>query len=111
MVPGSVIVAFAPNTFVLYLGLAALSVGSALVMPSLSALVSRYTPPGRQGLTQGTLRSLGSLSRTLGPFLGGIAYWKLGSWSPGVFCAVTLCVPVALTLRLPPVPEGDAQAD
>ena len=42
----------------LYSGLAFMAVGSALVMPCLSALVSRYAPADRQGLALGTFRSM-----------------------------------------------------
>jgi MFS family permease len=105
--PGFVVVGVAQGTGTLYLGLGLLSVGSAFVMPCLSALVSRYSPPDRQGLALGVFRSLGSLARAIGPLVGGLLYWKLGSWGPYHVGAVLCLLPLALALRLPPVPEHE----
>ena len=108
--PGFVVVGLAHSTGALYAGLAFLAVGSAFVMPCLSALVSRYSPADRQGLALGVFRSLGSLARAIGPLAGGLLYWKLGSWGPYYVGAVVLLVPLLLALRLPPVPEAVPEA-
>ena len=107
IVPGLIAIAWAHDSRLLYVGLTLLAAGSGLAMPSLSALVSRYVPGDRQGLAQGTLRSLGSLSRAIGPVLGGLLYWRFGSATPYVVGAGVLCVPILASLRLPEVPvEG-----
>ena len=49
VLPGLVIVGAATSTVPFYCGLALLAIGSALVSPCLSALVSLYTPADRQG--------------------------------------------------------------
>jgi MFS family permease len=105
MLPGFVLVGAAASSAVLYAGISAMAIGSALVMPTLSALASRYAPADRQGLVQGTLRSMGSLSRAIGPILGGLAYWRLGSAVPYYAGAAVLLVPLWLTLQLPEVQE------
>ena len=56
-----------------YCGLALLAIGSALVSPCLSALVSLYTPADRQGEVLGVFRSLGALSRAIAPIIGELA--------------------------------------
>ncbi|MEM7231692.1 MAG: MFS transporter, partial [Planctomycetota bacterium] len=61
-----------------YGGLALLAVGSASITPSMSGLVSRYTPAGRQGEIQGVFRSIGALGRAVGPLLACSAYWEFG---------------------------------
>ncbi|MFV2068643.1 MAG: MFS transporter, partial [Pirellulales bacterium] len=104
-IPGFAVVGAAGSSVTLYLGLAFMSVGSALVMPSLTALVSRYTPADRQGLSLGIFRSLGALARAIGPILGGVAYWRLGSWSPYYLGAGLLLVPFGMSILLPPVAE------
>jgi MFS family permease len=104
-VPGLILTGWTWSTVQLYLGLACLAVGSALVLPSLSALVSRYTPADRQGLALGIFRSLGALARAIGPAVGGCLYWGLGSWSPYLLGAVSLVLPLVLALGLPPVPS------
>lgn len=106
MLPGYLLVGFAGSSLVLYLGLLLLSAGSGLAMPSLSALVSRYVPSDRQGLAQGTLRSLGSLSRASGPVLGGLMYWKFGSASPYWIGAAVMLWPILASLSLPPIDEA-----
>lgn len=105
MIPGFVMVGLAGSTAWLYGGLGLLSVGSALAMPSLSALVSHYTPPAHHGLTQGTLRSMGSLSRAVGPVLGGLLYWRFGTAAPALVGGAAMLLPLLAMRGLPPVPE------
>ena len=106
-IPGLLLVGWTTSELQLYIGLFFLAVGSALVMPSCSALISRYTPDDRQGLALGVFRSLGALARVIGPLAGGLLYWSLGSWSPYVVAAVVVLIPLALTARLPAVPTRD----
>lgn len=111
LVPGFLAVGLTASVPQLYAGLFLMAVGSALAMPSLSSLVSRYAPSDVQGLVLGTFRSMGALARALGPVLGGLVYWLAGSAAPYVAGAVLLLVPLALALKLPPVPaEGDPRA-
>jgi MFS family permease len=101
--PGMILVGLTASSVQLYAGLAFLAVGSALVMPCLSALVSRYSPATRQGLALGVFRSLGALARAIGPIVGGLIYWSLGSGAPYVLGGLFLLLPLALAWRLPPV--------
>ena len=103
--PSFVLIGSAETSHRLYLGLAFMAVGSALVMPCLSALISRYAPAAHQGIALGTFRSMGSLSRAVGPIVGAVLYWKLGSSAPYHAGAVALLLPVALAVGLPKVPE------
>ena len=103
LVPGFLWVALARSPGDLYGGLSFLAVGSALAMPCLSALASRYSPPERQGLALGTFRALGSLSRALGPFAGALLYWRFGSAMPYLAGAAFLLLPLGLAWSLPPV--------
>ena len=45
-------------------------IGFAFVNPSVSALVSKRAPAGRQGEVQGVNQAFASLGRILGPFVG-----------------------------------------
>lgn len=103
--PGLLLVGLAGGVSTLYAGLAFMAVGSGLAMPTLSALVSRYAPSERQGLALGSFRSAGALSRAVGPILGGLLYWKLGSAAPYYAGTVFLLLPVLLAFGLPPVPD------
>lgn len=100
ILPSFVLVGLAQGSGTLYLGLFLMAVGSALIVPSLSALVSRYAPPERQGLALGSFRSVGSLARALGPLVGGVLYWRLGSASPYLAAAVVVLLPAWLSLGL-----------
>ena len=106
-VPGFLVIGFAASVPVLFLGLFLIASGSGMAMPSLSALVSRYSPAERQGLALGVFRSLGSLSRAIGPVIGGLLYWKFGNAMPYWVGAAFLLLPIGLALRLPPLPEAE----
>ncbi|NQU49603.1 MAG: MFS transporter [Planctomycetes bacterium] len=103
--PGFAIIGAAHSGGVLYAGLAFMAVGSAFVMPCLSALVSRYAPAERQGLALGTFRSMGSLSRAVGPVIGALIYWRYGSSSPYWIGAAFLLIPIGMAMTLPAPPE------
>ena len=107
--PGFVLIGAASSSGMLYAGLGCMAVGSAFVMPCLSALVSRYCPADRQGLALGTFRSMGSLSRAVGPILGSLLYWRFGSASPYWIGAGFLLIPFGLALTLPTVPENETE--
>lgn len=101
--PGFVLIGYAQTETMLYLGLFFMAVGSALVMPCLSALASRYTPSDRQGLSLGVFRSMGSLARAIGPLAGGALFWRFGSLSPYLIGAGILLVPVLMARGLPAI--------
>ena len=108
--PGFALIGYATGEGLLYLGLFFLAVGSALATPCLSALVSRYSPSERQGLALGIFRSMGSLSRAIGPVLGGTLYWQLGSAAPYYVGALFLALPLGMARGLPPVPASPESA-
>ena len=99
--PGFLLLAEAQSSFVLYLGLAFMAIGSAFLMPCMSALVSRYSPPQSQGLSMGVFRSMGSLSRAAGPLLGAFLFWKYGSSAPYWAATGILLIPIGMAVQLP----------
>ncbi len=111
LIPGFVSVGLAQGTGLLYAGLACMAVGSALAMPCLSALISRYSPPAAQGLAMGSFRSVGALARAIGPLLGGALYWLFGSAAPYLVGAVMILWPLALAFKLPPIPEAGPESE
>ena len=110
MLPGFAAVGASNSTGLLYIGLGLLATGSALAMPTLSALVSLYAPLERQGLALGAFRSMGALSRAIGPILGGVLYWSLASWAPYYLGAAFLVLPLVLAIGLPDPRAGDPTA-
>jgi DHA1 family tetracycline resistance protein-like MFS transporter len=58
-------------TYALYFGLAIpVALGSSLINPSISSLISKCASPKEQGATLGLSQGLGSLARATGPFMG-----------------------------------------
>lgn len=108
LMPGLATIGLAPNEALLYTGLGVLAVGSAFTNPSLSALVSLYTPESHQGQALGIFRSLGALARAVGPLIAAALYWQLGSVAPYVGGAVWMLLPFLLGLKLPALPARNA---
>ncbi|HVR75981.1 MAG TPA: MFS transporter [Planctomycetota bacterium] len=108
LVPGFVLTGFAHTDGRLYLGLALMAFGSAFITPSMSALVSLYTPASEQGAVLGVFRSLGALARAVGPFLAGVLYWRFSSPAPYVAAAVLAIGAFLLALGLPAPPGKPA---
>ncbi|MEW6072577.1 MAG: MFS transporter [Planctomycetota bacterium] len=106
VIPGLLLVGEARSVLVAYAGLLLMAVGSGLLMPSLSALASHYAPAAHQGIALGAFRASGALSRAIGPAVAGVLYWQLGSAAPYRIGAVSLFLPLALALGLPPVPAA-----
>ena len=72
-------------------------------MPCLTSLVSLYTPKDRQGEVIGTFRSLGALSRAVGPIAACTIYWQFGSEITYYGCAALVALPFLFAFGLPPV--------
>ncbi|HZZ58883.1 MAG TPA: MFS transporter [Opitutaceae bacterium] len=85
----------------LYAALAALGLGSGLVNPAITALVSLYSPRQQQGRMLGLFRSLGSLARALGPIGASCIFWLEGPSAPFYVVAVLTLVPWFMALPLP----------
>lgn len=107
VVPGLIILAFAKVGWMLYLGLFFLALGSAMIIPCLTSLVSFYTPRNMQGQSLGIFRSLGALGRVLGPIYASLVYWKFGSFNAYMIGAGLLFLPAILVKLLPPPPETE----
>lgn len=70
-VAGLLAIGFAPAPWVLYVALALLAIGSGLVNPASTGLISLYSGATEQGRVLGIFRSLQSLSRAITPILAG----------------------------------------
>lgn len=101
LIPGLLLIAAAYSSKMLYGGLFFLAVGSAMIMPCLTTLVTLYTPSEEQGRSVGIFRSMGALARVIGPIAASIAYYKYGAWSPYVFGSMSLVFPILMLSRLP----------
>ncbi len=100
---GLVIIGFAMQPWLLYVGLAFLALGSGLVNPASTGLISLYATVAEQGRILGIFRSLGALSRAVTPVLAGTLYWLSDDHGRSLFIAAAVLSVVALVLsaRLP----------
>lgn len=109
IIPGLVLLALAKSGFMMYAGLFFLAVGSAMIIPCLTSLVSFYTPSHQQGQSLGIFRSLGSLGRVLGPIYASLVYWKFGSMNAYFTGALLIIVPAILVKMLPEPKNTESQ--
>jgi MFS family permease len=100
-VAGFFVIGYAAVPWMLYVGLALLALGSGLVNPSTTGLISLYAGEAEQGRVLGIFRSLSALSRAFTPVLAGIVFWRYGSASVFVAGAVLTLGALALCVRLP----------
>lgn len=70
---GLLTILLAPNMLLLFVTTAIFNIGSTLVGPTSSSLVSQNSTGG-QGAALGLMQSFGSLGRILGPIVGGVLY-------------------------------------
>jgi MFS family permease len=98
---GLLVIGFAMQTWLVYVGLAVLAIGSGLVNPATTGLISLYASPAEQGRVLGIFRSLGSLSRAFTPVLAGIVFWVFGSKSVFIAGAVMSALALAISTTLP----------
>lgn len=95
-----------PSYAAMFVPCLVLAVGTALVNPATTALVSLLSPPDRQGELLGAYHSMGALGRILGPTLGGLLFTTLGAAAPFVSAAAIILSVSVLAARLPAQPRG-----
>lgn len=105
--PGLIILAYAQAGWMIYLGLFFLAVGSAMVIPCMTSLVSFYSPKHMQGQSLGIFRSLGSLGRVIGPIYASLVYWRYGSVIAYITGAVLVFLPAMIVSKLPTPPSNE----
>ncbi|KAH8367583.1 hypothetical protein KR200_008385 [Drosophila serrata] len=79
IVPAFVLIGLAESSRVLYAGMILFAISTAFAVTCLTTLVSKYGNDDQKGSVLGIFRSLGALARALGPVVGSIAFWCVGS--------------------------------
>ena len=108
--------ALAPNVAVLLIVLAPLSLASGVLNTVLNSAITKSVYPEEVGGALGVAASVESLTRVIGPSLGGLVLGALGTWSPGVIGAMILSgLVVYVWQRLvvnpdPPLPSRAAES-
>lgn len=109
IIPGLILIGLASSSLLVYAGLFFLAIGSSLVVPCLTSLVSMYAPANHQGHVIGVFRSLGALARVFGPILASLIYWKYSSSAPYFIGSLFLIIPILMVAKLPR--PGEVKAD
>jgi MFS transporter, DHA1 family, tetracycline resistance protein len=98
---GVFLISLMPSYPSMYLPCAVLAVGTSLVNPSMTALVSLLAPADRKGELLGGYQSMSALGRIVGPSLGGLLFTTLGAGAPYWSAAALIVLVSMLALRLP----------
>lgn len=107
IIPGLLAIAIAKNSLVIYVGLLFLAMGSAMAIPTLTSLVSFFTPDHLQGKSMGIFRSLGALGRVIGPIVASLIYWRMGSMYPYLLGSLFLLIPILILIKVHEKPQDN----
>jgi multidrug resistance protein len=100
LVLGLVTLPLAPNLPILALTAIFVPVGTALLFPATTALVSSLAPRSETGQVMGVQQSFGGVARMLGPLWAGLVFQKIGIRYPFWLAAVLMLGVTVLTRRL-----------
>jgi DHA1 family tetracycline resistance protein-like MFS transporter len=88
------------NIFLVGVSGALVAIGYAFCDPAISSLISRNSPPDKQGAVMGVLQSANSLVRIIGPAIAGLLFQYLGRDAPYISGAIIVALAALLALRL-----------
>ena len=91
----------APNLWVLAGVIPLLPIGTALLFPATTALLSRSTDKTEYGLTMGTAQTFAGISRLVAPVLSTAMFEHISQATPFFFAAAVICVGSLMAGRLP----------
>jgi MFS family permease len=81
--------------------------GTALLFPSTTSLMSRYSEPSEVGTTMGVSQTYGGIARTVAPLIATAAYQRLGHSAPFLVAAAIVALVAVLAFRLNPGRTAD----
>ncbi|XP_061674463.1 major facilitator superfamily domain-containing protein 10 isoform X2 [Syngnathoides biaculeatus] len=96
LIPAFILIGLSWNITMLYVGLALYSFAAAVVVPSLTTLVSEHGTASQKGTVMGILRSQGALARALGPVVSSSVYWLAGALICYLVTSISFVVPLIL---------------
>jgi MFS family permease len=105
LVAGYVLQPFAPTLWTFGAAIMLVPIGTALLFPATTSLVSRYADPHELGATMGVQQAYGGFARLLGPVWAGAAFQALGIDSPFWISALLAAATLGLALGLEPPPK------
>jgi DHA1 family tetracycline resistance protein-like MFS transporter len=79
--------AFAPGTWAVLIVLAPLSFSIGVLTTVLHSALTKAVTDDEVGSIMGIATAIGSVSRVIGPAVGGVLFDSIGTWAPGLFGA------------------------
>jgi MFS family permease len=89
---GLLLLPAAPSIPVLVVAMATIPVGTALLFPSTTSMLSRAAPPGELGTTMGVAQTFAGMARVIAPIGGTIAFQRLGIHAPFLLSGATMAL-------------------
>jgi multidrug resistance protein len=92
---------FAPNLWILAAVIPLIPIGTALLFPATTALLSRSTDKADYGLTMGIAQTFAGIARLIGPVMSTFIFEHVSESSPFFFAAGMVCIGSLMAGRLP----------
>ncbi len=99
----------APNLWILALVIPLVPIGTALLFPSTTALMSRASSKEELGMTMGVAQTFAGIARVTAPIVGTIAFQRISHASPFYLAAAIVAVVGLMALRVEPMPQHTAE--
>jgi len=109
LVAGLMLYTVAPNVWALAFIIPLVPIGTALLFPSTTAMMSRLSPREQLGTTMGVAQTFAGVARVAAPLLATGAFQRIGHDSPFYLSAVTVAIVGLMALRIEPVPMHTAE--
>jgi MFS family permease len=95
----------APTLWVYGATVLLIPIGTALLFPATTSLVTRYAERHELGATMGVQQAYGGVARLLGPLWAGAAFQLLGPGAPFFIASALAATTLAFALGLEPPPR------
>ncbi|MEO8140001.1 MAG: MFS transporter, partial [Gemmatimonadota bacterium] len=109
LVAGLLLYTVAPNVWTLAFIIPLVPIGTALLFPSTTALMSRASPKEQLGTTMGVAQTFAGISRVAAPLIATGAFQRIGTSSPFYLSAVAVAIVGLMALRVEPIPMHTAE--
>ncbi len=109
LVAGLLLYTVAPNVWALAFIIPLVPIGTALLFPSTTAMMSRLSPKEQLGTTMGVAQTFAGVARVAAPLIATGAFQRIGHESPFYLSAVAVALVGLMALRIEPVPMHTAE--
>jgi multidrug resistance protein len=109
LVAGLLLYTVASSTWMLALVIPFVPIGTALLFPSTTALMSRATPKEELGTTMGVAQTFAGIARVAAPVVATMAFQRLGHTAPFYLAAGIVTVVGLMALRVEPMTMHTAE--